>query len=1020
MFELNTRLRGEALGGFPLMECYLFSVRMRSPPPSFRGVFFLPACPIQYHSLKYSHKHQSICRKFQFSSRLKRSLYALDAIESKHTELWSFGDALNSPLWLQDGFQRETCQLSDSNRPKGYRVPETVEKKKSWKALDLASKERLRRYSGMLRTCASKGALSEGKAIHGQLIRCGINPDSHLWNSLINVYAKCGSSKYASKVFAEIPERDVVSWTSLIAGFVAEGHGSGALNLFWEMRKEGVGANEFTYATALKACSMCLDVELGKQVHAEAIKVGGFSDLFVGSALVDLYAKGAEMVLAERVFLCMPEKNSVSWNALLNGFAQMGDAEKVLNLFCRMTGSEIDFSKFTLSTVLKSCANSGTLKVGQTIHSLAVRIGSELDEFISCCLVDMYSKCGLAGDALKVFATIKDPDVVSWSAIITCLNQKGQSREAAEVFKRMTHSGIVPNQFTLASLVSAATDLGDLYYGQSIHACVCKYGFEYDNTVCNALITMYMKIGSVQDGCQVFDLTTNRDLISWNALLSGFHDNETCDIGLRIFIQMLVEGFNPNMYTFISVLRFCSSLADVGFGKQVHAQILKNSLDGNEFVGTALIDMYAKSRLLEDAETIFDTLIKRDIFAWTVIIAGFAQEGQGEKAMKYFIQMQRECVKPNEFTLASSLSGCSRIATLDSGQQLHSMAIKSGQSGDMFVASALVDMYAKCGCIEDAEVVFDGLVSRDTISWNTMICGYSQHGQGQKALQAFEVMLDEGILPDEVTFIGVLSACSHMGLTKEGKMHFNSLRKIYGITPTTELYACIVDILGRAGKFDEIESFIEEMQLTSNLLIWENVLGACKMHGNVEFGERAAMKLFELEPEIDSNYILLSNIYAAKGMWDDVMKVRALMSTRGVKKEPGCSWVEVNGQIHVFLSHDGSHPKTGEIHLKLQDLHQKLMLTGYTPNTDHVLHNVPDREKQEHLFYHSERLALAFALLSISTRKTIRIFKNLRICGDCHDFMKSISEITNHELVVRDINCFHHFKNGSCSCQNFW
>ena len=1004
------------------MECDCFSLRMRSPPPSFRGIFFLPSCPIQSPSLKFFKKPQTISRNFQFSIRLKSLSCALDAIESNPTGHWAFGDAQNLPVRLQDGFQKTPSKLSSPNRPNstpGNKVPETVEKKRIWRVLDFDSKGRLRQYSGMLRTCASKGDLNEGKAIHGQVIKSGINPDSHLWNSLVNVYAKCGSANYACKVFGEIPERDVVSWTALIAGFVAEGYGSGAVNLFCEMRREGVGANEFTYATALKACSMCLDLEFGKQVHAEAIKVGDFSDLFVGSALVDLYAKCGEMVLAERVFLCMPKQNAVSWNALLNGFAQMGDAEKVLNLFCRMTGSEINFSKFTLSTVLKGCANSGNLRAGQIVHSLAIRIGCELDEFISCCLVDMYSKCGLAGDALKVFVRIEDPDVVSWSAIITCLDQKGQSREAAEVFKRMRHSGVIPNQFTLASLVSAATDLGDLYYGESIHACVCKYGFEYDNTVCNALVTMYMKIGFVQDGCRVFEATTNRDLISWNALLSGFHDNETCDTGLRIFNQMLAEGFNPNMYTFISILRSCSSLSDVDLGKQVHAQIVKNSLDGNDFVGTALVDMYAKNRFLEDAETIFNRLIKRDLFAWTVIVAGFAQDGQGEKAVKCFIQMQREGVKPNEFTLASSLSGCSRIATLDSGRQLHSMAIKAGQSGDMFVASALVDMYAKCGCVEDADVVFDGLVSRDTVSWNTIICGYSQHGQGGKALKSFEAMLDEGTVPDEVTFMGILSACSHMGLIEEGKKHFNSLSKIYGITPTIEHYACMVDILGRAGKFDEVESFIEEMKLTSNVLIWETVLGACKMHGNIEFGERAAMKLFELEPEIDSNYILLSNMFAAKGMWDDVTNVRALMSTRGVKKEPGCSWVEVNGQVHVFLSHDGSHPKIREIHLKLQDLHQKLMSVGYTPNTDHVLHNVSDREKQELLFYHSERLALAFALLSTSTRKTIRIFKNLRICGDCHDFMKSISEITNQELVVRDINCFHHFKNGSCSCQNF-
>lgn len=1020
---VSERWPQERSSGFPLMECGCFSSRMRRPPPSSRRIFFLPSCPSRFPSLKFSKKPRTVSRDFEFSIRLKSSYCALSAIEPNPIDHWALGNAQTLPVQLQVGLQKTRSQLPSldgHNSTPGDRDPETVKRKRIWRASDLGRKEMLRRYSGMLRTCASEGGLRQGKTVHGQVIRSGIDPDSHMWNSLVNVYAKCGNFNYACKVFGKIPERDVVSWTALIAGFVAEGFGSDAINWFRGMRRDCVGANEFTYATTLKACSMCLDLEFGKQVHAEAIKVGDISDLFVGSALVDLYARCGEMGLAERVFVCMPKQNSVSWNALLNGFAQMADPEKALHLFCRMIGSEINVSKFTLSTVLKNCANSGNLQAGQIVHSLAIRIGCELDEFISCSLVDMYSKCGLAGDALKAFVRIKNPDVVSWSAIITCLDQNGHCRQAAEEFKRMRHSGVIPNQFTLASLVSAATDLGDLYYGQSVHACLCKYGFEYDNTVSNALVTMYMKIGSVEDGFQVFEMATTRDLISWNALLSGFHDNKTCDKGIKIFRQMLVEGFIPNMYTFVSILRSCSSLSDVGFGKQIHAQIIKSSLDGNDFVGTALVDMYAKSRFLEDAETTFNRLVNRDLFAWTVIVAGYAHDGQGEKSVKCCIQMQREGVKPNEFTLASSLSGCSRIATLESGRQLHSLAIKSGQSSDMFVTSALVDMYAKCGCVEDAEVVFDGLVTRDTVSWNTIICAYSQHGHGGKALKAFEVMVDEDIVPDEVTFVGVLSACSHMCLIEEGKKHFKSLSKIYGITPTIEHYACMVDILGKAGKFDEVERFIKEMKLNSNVVIWKTVLGACKMHGNVEFGEIAAAKLFELEPETDSNYILLSNLYAAKGMWANVKHVRALMSSRGVKKEPGCSWVEHNGQVHIFLSHDGSHPKIREIHLKLQDLNQKLISVGYTPNIDHVLHNVSDAEKQELLFHHSERLALAFTLLNTSTRKTIRIFKNLRICADCHDFIKSISEISDQEFIVRDINCFHHFKNGSCSCKNFW
>ncbi|XP_019427492.1 PREDICTED: putative pentatricopeptide repeat-containing protein At3g23330 [Lupinus angustifolius] len=880
------------------------------------------------------------------------------------------------------------------------------------------TKLRLKHHSSLLGDCALRESLNEGMAIHGHRIKNGVDQDTHFWISLINFYAKCGCHSYARQVLDEMPEQDVVSWTALIQGFVGQGNGTDGIALFCEMRKKGIRPNEFTVTTCLKACSMCLDMNFGKQVHAEAIKLSLLSDVFVGSALVNLYAKCGEMDLADKVFFCMPEQNEVLWNVLINGHAQVGDGKGAFRLFCHMLKSEVKFSKFTLPSVLKSCANSGDLRDGQAVHGLVFKSGCELDKFLCSSLIDMYSKCDLVGDALKLFLMITDHDVVSWSAMITCLDQQGHSQEAAKLFYSMRHTSVKPNQFTFSSVVSAATELGDLLYGQSIHACIFKHGFKLDISVSNALIRMYMKHGCVHDGARVFEALTRPDIVSWNNLLSGFHDYGSCESGPKTFYQMLVEGFRPNMYTFISVLRSCSSLLDIVFGKQVHAQIVKNNLDGNEYVRTALVDMYAKCRCMEESYKAFARLISRDVFTWTVMITGYAQTDQAENAIKFFNLMQQEGVKPNEFTVAGCLSGCSQLTVTESGLQLHSMAIKSGLLPDMYVSSALVDMYAKCGCIEDAETIFKGSVRQDAVVWNTMICGFSMHGWGDKALQTFQSMKDEGNLPDEVTFIGVLSACSHMGLIEEGKQHFNSMSNVYGMIPRDEHFACMVDILSRAGRFDEVESFVEEMKLTSNPSIWEIILGACAKHGNAKFGEKAARKLFELNHETDSTYILLSNIFASKGRWTDVKRVRAMMSSKGVKKEPGCSWVEINNKVHVFVS-DGVHPNILEIHLKLEELGQKLSLVGYVPQTEHVLHNIPDKEKKEHLNHHSEKLALAFALIS-SQMKRIRIFKNLRICLDCHNFMKLVSDITNREIIVRDINRFHHFKGGSCSCHDYW
>lgn len=786
--------------------------------------------------------------------------------------------------------------------------------------VSLDSNVRLTLFSGVLRSCASKGCLNEGKAVHGQVIKNGMDPDLDFWDLLVSLYVKCGSLQCARQVLDEMPERDVVSWTVLIKGLVDEGFSRDGVRLYGEMRKDGIRSEGETLVSVLKACLVCLELEFGLQLHAEVIKMGFFSNFLVGSAFVEIYSKCGLMELASMSFFYISKKSVVSWNALIDGYALMGDWEEILKLFCEIRELELKHGKFTLLTVLKSCAHLGNLRGGKAVHAQAIKFGSELDKYLSCYLLNMYSKCEFPEYALKVFQRIRSPKIVAWSAMIHCLHQQGQSQEAAEMFCLMRHSGVSPNEFTLASLISASTSLGYWKYSESIHACAYKYGFQSDNFISNALVTMYMKTGFVNNGWKVFNAMSIRDTASLNALLSGFHDNRASHLGPKIFREMLVIGLEPDICTFISILKSCSNILDVGFGKQVHAHIIKDDLSSNGHVGTALLDMYAKCRCLEDADVILNELTERDLLTWTAIISNYAQSNQGQKAIKCFSQMQQEGLKPNEFTFSSCLSGCSSLVLLECGRQLHSLTIKSGLSCNTYVATALVDMYGQCRCIEDAEAVFKGMASRNASSWNTIIYGYSLNGQGNEALKAFRIMLDEGFLPDEITFIGVLSACSHVGLIEEGETYFNSLSTYYGITPTIEHYACMVNILSRAGKFIEIESFIEKWKLTNNPLIWETILWASKVHGNVGIGERAAEKLFELEPCVDYNYVLLSHIYAAKGRWDDVVKVRALMSNQGIHKEPGCSWLVIDGEAQKFFAQDLSHPKIREIRVLLEGL----------------------------------------------------------------------------------------------------
>ncbi|CAA0831042.1 Pentatricopeptide repeat-containing protein [Striga hermonthica] len=979
---------------------------MRGPTPAaVRGLFSTFHGTPRRCSTSYPNKN------IVFYTILFRTSFSAAALRAQEKPKWEFNYRRNP---------EKIRSWREANEPQSCNSEVSVDRAGGGSE-SAKMKNKLKRYSGMLRDCAAEIRLRQGKAIHGRIIRSGTEPDEHLWVSLINFYAKCGELGCSRKVLEQMPVKDVVSWTALISGFVARGRGAESLELFCDMRREDVQPNEFTLATVLKGCSLSWDLDFGKQMHAEVVKASLLSDAYIGSSLIDLYSKCGEMEYADDVFCMMPEKNVVLWNTLLNGHAQAGNGDAVLRLFREMEDPDMRFSNYTLSIVLKGIAGSGALEAGRAVHSIVVKVGGELDDFVRCSLLNMYSKCGAAYDSVKVFKTIKNPDIVAWSSIISVVDQQGWPEDAAKLFWLFRHCDERPNEFTLSSIVSAATDLGDLRYGQSVHACAYKFSLESDNSISNALIAMYMKLGCTDDGHLVFQKMANRDVISWNVLLSGFHDDETSDRGARFFKQMLTDSFRPNMYTFISILRCCSSLLDIEFGRQVHSHIIKDNIDCDSYVGTALIDMYAKCLCMDDAEVIFSRLkTKNDAFSWNVVISGYSQTNQGENAVHWFNRMRREGVVPNEFTLASCLRGCSSIASLDNGRQFHSLSIKAGLSTDVFVSSALVDMYGKCGNIDNAEILFYGTQSRDTVLWNTIICGYAQHGEGDKALQAFMEMINDQVLPDGVTFTGILSACSHNRYVEQGKRFFNSMSESYGVTPTVGHYAILVDILGRAGMFDEVEKVIKHMELIPNALIWENVLAACKSHGNVELGEIAAEKLFELAPGTDSNYILLSNLYASKGRWNDVARVRALMTHQGIKKEPGCSWVEADARVHVFLSQDTSHPRLLDIHRKLDELNQKVAEAGYVPDTSYVLHNVAENSKVDNLFGHSERLALGFALINSVGSKRIRIFKNLRICGDCHEFMKLVSGIVDQEIVVRDASRFHHFQRGLCSCKDYW
>lgn len=480
-------------------------------------------------------------------------------------------------------------------------------------------------------------------------------------------------------------------------------------------------------------------------------------------------------------------------------------------------------------------------------------------------------------------------------------------------------------------------------------------------------------------------------------------------------------GVRPDKFTFPFVLKACAELMAIWLGSAAHAHVVKFGLSFDTIVRTELMVMYAKFGDLGSADYAFENMRKRDLVSWNALIAVYAQDGHADKAFKVFDRMDAAGVAPDSVTLASVLSACGYLGSLEFGVRLHRRIVEQGIEMNVFVENALLDMYAKCGSMETASRVFCDMRERNVVSWSTMIGGYAINGESEKAFALFSQMRNEGVRPNHVTLLAVLTACSHSGLISQGWSYFKYMAQPNSdLIPRIEHYACMVDLLGRSGHLQQAYDFIKCMPIEPDTGVWGAMLGACTIHRNIELGQIVADQLFSLAADAASYHVLLSNIYAAAGRWDDVEKVRQRMKDKGVKKVAAYSSVQANGKVHMFHGGDKLHPESGRIYQMLDELMKRLRSVGYAPKTDLVLHDVDMEEKEAVLGTHSEKLAIAFGLISLSPESPIRVMKNLRICSDCHTFSKYVSQITHREIIVRDKNRFHHFKTGFCSCKDFW
>ncbi|CAL5371102.1 unnamed protein product [Camellia sinensis] len=631
--------------------------------------------------------------------------------------------------------------------------------------------------------------------------------------------------------------------------------------------------------------------------------------------------------------------------------------------------------------------------------------------------IDILCEQKRLGEAVQVLDLVDHPNAAMYSTLIQlCLHQRALE-EGKRVHNHIKLSSFVPGIFIFNRILDMYCKCGSLVDARNVFDEIS----ERDLCSWNIMISGYAKVGQVKEARHLFDSMPQRDHFSWTAMISGYVRHDQPKDALELYrVMQRHENLNCNKFTVSSALTASAAIQTLHLGKEIHGHILRIGLDSDTVVWSALSDMYGKCGSLEEARHIFDKTLDRDIVSWTAMIDRYFEDGKREEGLSLFSDLLRSGIRPNEFTFAGVLNECADQTAEDIGKQVHGYMMRVGFDPISFAASALVHMYAKCGDIDNARKVFKGMPRPDLVSWTSMINGYAQNGQPHEALQLFELLLKSGTQPDHVTFVGVLSACTHAGLVDKGLEYFHSIKWKHGMTHTADHYACVIDLLSRSGRFKEAEDLINQMPMKSDKFLWASLLGGCRIHSNVELAKRAAEALFVIEPENAVTYVTLANIYATAGKWGEVAKIRKIMDDRGVVKRPGLSWIEIKRKVHVFLVGDSTHPKSREIHDFLGELSKKMKGEGYIPHTDYVLHDVEEEQKEQNLSYHSEKLAVAFGIIATPPGTTIKVFKNLRTCVDCHTAIKFASKIVERKIIVRDSNRFHCFEDGTCSCKDYW
>nr|GEV38637.1 hypothetical protein [Tanacetum cinerariifolium] len=662
----------------------------------------------------------------------------------------------------------------------------------------------------------------------------------------------------------------------------------------------------------LRICNTCNSVT---QLHSFTIKTGFIQDTFIASRLTTYYAKYLTLKAARKVFDETPQRTVYSWNSILKCYCRDKLYVETLKFFRDILRIEKP-DQASVSIALNACSGLPELSFGKMIHGFVKKCNEmDSDLFIGSALINMYSKCGRMSDALGVFEEYREADIVMWTHVVTGYQQNGEPDLAHGFFLRMLMEGSVsPDSVTLVSVLSACSQLLNVMTGCCVHGFVIKMGFENGLSACNALLNFYAKTGSVDAAAMLFKVMKDKDVISWASMVSCYAHNGAADDAISLFNEMTCKRIEPNSVSVISALQACEATCNLEEGKKIHQLAVRKGFELDVFVSTAIIDMYMYCSSPDEAIELFERIPKKDSVSWIALISGCVQNGMAYKSIDLFVNMLSNGIKPDVNLMVRILTSCSELGVFQQALCIHSYVIKSGFEDNIFIGASLIESYSKCGSLHNAIKVFNLIKDKDVVIWSSMIAGYGTHGHGRKALELFDYMVKiSKTKPNNVTFLSILSACSHSGLLVEGMELFNIMLNEYQITPESNHYAIMVDLFGRMGELDKAFGIINDMNVPVEPQIWGALLGACRIHHDTQLGEIAATNLFLSDSSHAGYYILLSNMCAVNKDWDNVAKVRTMIYGNNMTKVHGQSAIEVNGEVHSFTANDRFHPQAETI-----------------------------------------------------------------------------------------------------------